>query len=180
MLNTVWTRGQALDRNLMMQNCFYWCKKCVPSLPHQYWHVLLISKEELVGDMIKAGSLGCSDHKIVEFKILRGWRKESSRVQILDLRQIMAVHMRTEGSQIQEKITVTQWAWFVSKHKVSHPAMQWSWMLENVIILALIHPGQNQSKMRNCFCVTCCQLFKPGALGEDSLIIHYVSNFIVT
>jgi len=67
-----------------------------------------MNKEELVGDVTKSDSLGCRDHEIVELKILRGWRKESSRVQLLDLRQIMDVYVRMRGSQIQEKIPVTQ------------------------------------------------------------------------
>ena len=98
-------------------------------------------EEELVGNMIKSGSLGCMTTK--KFKILKGWRKESSRVQILDLRQILAVHVRTEGSQIQEKITVTQWAWFVSIHKMSYVTRQGSRMLKHVTVLALIHSGQD-------------------------------------
>lgn len=85
--------------------------KSVPSF-YQYWHVLLMTKEELVGDMTMSGSLGCSNHEIVEFKILTGWMDGwmdgSSRVQILDLRQIMGVHTSTGGSQIQETITETQ------------------------------------------------------------------------
>ncbi|KAJ7404059.1 hypothetical protein BTVI_73961 [Pitangus sulphuratus] len=68
----------------------------------------LNKREELLGDMIKSNSPGSSDHKTLELKILREWRKESRRVQILVLKQIMAVHIRTEESQTQEKITVTK------------------------------------------------------------------------
>lgn len=82
--------------------------KSVPSSCYQYWHVLFMNKKELVGDMTVSGGLGCSNHEIVEFKVLKGWRKESSRSQTLDLKQIIVVHVRDRGSQMQEKITLTQ------------------------------------------------------------------------
>ncbi|GAB0207491.1 hypothetical protein GRJ2_003214800 [Grus japonensis] len=47
----------------------------------------LTNKEELVGD-VKAGvSLGCSDHEMVEFRILRGRSREKSMTQGLDFRR---------------------------------------------------------------------------------------------
>lgn len=45
--------------------------------------LLLTKKEELSGEMKINGSLGCSNHEIVKFKILKGARKSSSGVQIV-------------------------------------------------------------------------------------------------
>ena len=42
----------------------------------------------MVEDAVINGSLGCNDHEIVELKILRAMRKESGRVQSLDLRRV--------------------------------------------------------------------------------------------
>lgn len=55
---------------------------------------LLFTNKELVEDVIISSSLGCSDHAIVELKILRGVRKESSRVQTLDFRRADVVLFR--------------------------------------------------------------------------------------
>ena len=41
----------------------------------------------MVRDVIISGSLGCSNSEIMKFKILKGMRKESSKVQTLDFRQ---------------------------------------------------------------------------------------------
>lgn len=49
--------------------------------------IFIPNKEEPVGDVLINGSLGCIDHEIVESKILRGMRKEGSRVQSLDFRR---------------------------------------------------------------------------------------------
>ena len=42
------------------------------------------NKEELVGDVKAGGSLGCSDHEVVEVKILCGRIKAISRSATLD------------------------------------------------------------------------------------------------
>ena len=42
--------------------------------------LLVTSKEELVGNMIINGSLGCSYYEIVKFKTMKGVRNENSRV----------------------------------------------------------------------------------------------------
>jgi len=47
---------------------------------------MLTDQEEMVGDVIISGSLGCNDHEVVKFKILTGVRKASSRVQTSNLR----------------------------------------------------------------------------------------------
>ncbi|GAB0182094.1 hypothetical protein GRJ2_000674700 [Grus japonensis] len=49
--------------------------------------LILTNKEGLVGDVKLKGSLGCSDHKMVEFKILRAARRACSKVTTLGFRR---------------------------------------------------------------------------------------------
>ena len=49
--------------------------------------LLLTNKEGLVGDVKLKGSLGCSDHEMVEFKILRAARRTHSKLTTLDFRR---------------------------------------------------------------------------------------------
>ncbi|GAB0203206.1 mitochondrial enolase superfamily member 1 [Grus japonensis] len=49
--------------------------------------LVLTNKEGLVGDVKLKGSLGCSDHKMVEFKILRAARRAHSKLTTLDIRR---------------------------------------------------------------------------------------------
>ncbi|GAB0187677.1 hypothetical protein GRJ2_001233000 [Grus japonensis] len=49
--------------------------------------LVLTNKEGLVGDVKLKGSLGCSDHKMVEFKILRAVRRAHSKLTTLDFRR---------------------------------------------------------------------------------------------
>ncbi|GAB0182648.1 hypothetical protein GRJ2_000730100 [Grus japonensis] len=49
--------------------------------------LILTNKEGLVGDVKLKGSLGCSDHKMVEFRILRAARRALSKLTILDFRR---------------------------------------------------------------------------------------------
>ncbi|GAB0177491.1 hypothetical protein GRJ2_000214400 [Grus japonensis] len=46
--------------------------------------LILTKKEGLVGDVKLKGSLGCSDHKMVEFRILRAARRACSKLTTLD------------------------------------------------------------------------------------------------
>ncbi|GAB0208028.1 hypothetical protein GRJ2_003268500 [Grus japonensis] len=46
--------------------------------------LVLTNKEGLVGDMKLKGSLGCSDHEMVEFRILRAARRALSKLPTLD------------------------------------------------------------------------------------------------
>ncbi|GAB0176518.1 mitochondrial enolase superfamily member 1 [Grus japonensis] len=48
--------------------------------------LVLTNKEGLVGDVKLKGSLGCSDHEMVEFRILRAARREHSKLTTLDFR----------------------------------------------------------------------------------------------
>ncbi|GAB0180961.1 nucleoside diphosphate kinase 6 [Grus japonensis] len=49
--------------------------------------LVLTNKEGLVGNVKLKGGLGCSDHEMVEFKILRTVRREHSKLTTLDLRR---------------------------------------------------------------------------------------------
>ncbi|GAB0195117.1 mitochondrial enolase superfamily member 1 [Grus japonensis] len=50
--------------------------------------LILTNKEGLVGDMKLKGSLGCSDHEMVEFRILRAARRALSKLTTLDFRRV--------------------------------------------------------------------------------------------
>ncbi|GAB0209186.1 triadin [Grus japonensis] len=49
--------------------------------------LVLTNKEGLVGDVQLKGSLGCSDHEMVEFRILRAARRACSKLTTLDFRR---------------------------------------------------------------------------------------------
>ncbi|GAB0209914.1 hypothetical protein GRJ2_003457100 [Grus japonensis] len=49
--------------------------------------LILTNKEGLVGDVKLKGSLGCSDHEMVEFRILRAARRAHSKLTTLDFRR---------------------------------------------------------------------------------------------
>ncbi|GAB0187581.1 hypothetical protein GRJ2_001223400 [Grus japonensis] len=49
--------------------------------------LILTNKEGLVGDVKLKGSLGCSDHEMVEFRILRAARRVRSKLTTLDFRR---------------------------------------------------------------------------------------------
>jgi len=48
---------------------------------------VLTKKEGLAGNVKLKGSLGCSDHEMVEFKILRAVRRVHSKLTTLDFRR---------------------------------------------------------------------------------------------
>ncbi|GAB0179622.1 hypothetical protein GRJ2_000427500 [Grus japonensis] len=49
--------------------------------------LVLTDKEGLVGDVKLKGSLGCTDHEMVAFKILRAARRGHSKLTTLDFRR---------------------------------------------------------------------------------------------
>ncbi|GAB0180745.1 hypothetical protein GRJ2_000539800 [Grus japonensis] len=49
--------------------------------------LVLTDKKRLVGNVKLKGSLGCSDHEMVEFKILRAARRVHSKLTTLDFRR---------------------------------------------------------------------------------------------
>lgn len=48
--------------------------------------LVLTNRDGLVGNMKVEGSLGCSDHEMLEFKILRGQSRAKSRTATLDFK----------------------------------------------------------------------------------------------
>jgi len=49
--------------------------------------LVLTNKEGLLEDVKVGGRLGCSDHEMVEFRILRGGSRTISRIKTLNLRR---------------------------------------------------------------------------------------------
>jgi len=49
--------------------------------------LVLTNKEGLLEDVKAGDSLGCSDHELVEFRILCGGSRETSRITTLDFRR---------------------------------------------------------------------------------------------
>ena len=49
--------------------------------------LVLSNKEGLVGNVKLEGSLGCSDHEMVQFRMLSAARREHSRLTTLDFRR---------------------------------------------------------------------------------------------
>ena len=49
--------------------------------------------------MVISSSLGCSDHEVIVFRILKGVRKESSRVQTLDFKQGFSLYRELVGGR---------------------------------------------------------------------------------
>jgi len=56
-----------------------------PTRKHTLLDLVLTNKEGLVEDVKVGGRLGCSDHKMVEFRILCGESRAKSRIKTLDL-----------------------------------------------------------------------------------------------
>ena len=80
------------------------------------WTVLLMTSEQLVGDVIINDRLGCSDHEIAELKILRGVKKASSRTQVPNFKKVDFSLFRELGSII--------WWKAVLKGKGAHESYQ--------------------------------------------------------
>jgi len=72
---------QSIDDNFLMQVV----KE--PTRKGALLDLVLTNKEGLVEDVKVGGRLGCSDHEIVEFRILSGGSRAISRIKTLDLRR---------------------------------------------------------------------------------------------
>jgi len=70
---------QSIDGNFLMQVVEE------PTRKGALLDLVLTNKKELVEDVKVRGRLGCSDHEIVEFRILRGGSRVKSRIKTLDL-----------------------------------------------------------------------------------------------
>jgi len=57
--------------------------------------LVLTNKEGLVEDVKVRGSLGCSDHEMVEFRILHGASRAISRIPTLGFGELTLVSSRT-------------------------------------------------------------------------------------
>ncbi|GAB0205364.1 hypothetical protein GRJ2_003002000 [Grus japonensis] len=57
--------------------------------------LVLTNKEGLVEDVKAGGSLGCSDHEMVEFRNLRGRSRAISRITTLDLEKLILASSKT-------------------------------------------------------------------------------------
>ena len=87
--------------------------------------LVLTNKNRLLEDVKVGGSLGCRDHEMVEFRILRGGSRATSKIKTLDLRRanfgLFQCLLRgipwvraLEGRGIQE-------SWLLYKHHFLHP-----------------------------------------------------------
>ena len=72
---------QSIDDNFLMQVVEE------PTRKGALLDLVLTNKEGLVEDVKVGGRLGCSDHEMVEFRILRGGSRAISRIKSLDLRR---------------------------------------------------------------------------------------------
>ncbi|PKU29906.1 rna-directed dna polymerase from mobile element jockey- hypothetical protein [Limosa lapponica baueri] len=83
--------------------------------------LVLTNKEGLVGDVKVGGSLGCSDHEVVEFRILCGRSRAKSSIPTLDFR-------RTNFGFFKDLLQVIPWdqalegrgvqgSWLIFKHR---------------------------------------------------------------
>jgi len=76
-----WRFLQSIDDNFLMQVV----KE--PTRGGALLDLVLTNKEGLVEDVKVGGRLGCSDHEVVEFRILRGGSRAISRIKTLDFRR---------------------------------------------------------------------------------------------
>jgi len=72
---------QSIDDNFLMQ------VDEEPTRKDALLDLVLTNKEGLEEDVKVGGRLGCSDHEMLEFRILRGGSRAISRIKTLDLRR---------------------------------------------------------------------------------------------
>jgi len=113
---------QSIDDNFLMQVVEE------PTRKGALLDLVLTNKEGLVEDVKVRGRLGCSDHEMVEFRILPGGSRAISRIKTLDLRRAnfslfkellggIAWTRALEGRGFQE-------CWSLFKHHFLH-AQDW-------------------------------------------------------
>jgi len=76
-----WRFLQSIDDNFLMQVVEE------PTRRVALLDLVLTKKEGLVEDVKVGGSLGCSDHEMVEFRIMRGGSRAISRIKTMDFRR---------------------------------------------------------------------------------------------
>ncbi|PKU35594.1 glycerol kinase [Limosa lapponica baueri] len=79
--NTYWRFLKRIDDNFLTQVM----EK--PVMRGTLLDLILTNKEGFPGDVKTKGNLGCSDHEMVEFRILRGWSRAKSKITSLDFRR---------------------------------------------------------------------------------------------
>lgn len=95
------------------------------------WIFCLGMKKKLVKDGITDGTPGYSAYETEEFKILRGLRKGSSRVQTPDLKRADLVWCKQD-----QRSFVRSWRITSCKHKNSSSWSPWKWVTYQMTILA--------------------------------------------
>ncbi|XP_075302833.1 uncharacterized protein LOC142365677 isoform X1 [Opisthocomus hoazin] len=109
---------QSIDDNFLMQVVEE------PTRRGALLDLVLTNKEGLVEDVKVGGRLGCSDHEMVDFRILRGGSRAISRIKTLDLK-------RANCGVFKELVGGIPWAralegrgvqecWSLFKHHVLH------------------------------------------------------------
>ena len=80
--------------------------------------MILTNREELVENLKVEGSLGESDHEIIEFTILRKGRRENSKIETMDFRKVDFGKVRELigkvpwESRLRGKTTKESWQFF--------------------------------------------------------------------
>ena len=84
--------------------------------------LILTNKEELVGHVKIRDSLGCSDHEMVKFRVLRGGDKANCRIATLDFRRAdFGLFRDLLGRHLWDTVPekrVYQQIWFIFKDHV--------------------------------------------------------------
>jgi len=120
----------------------------------EQWSLLdlvLTNKEGLLGNVKVKGSLGCSDHEMAEFKILRAVRRVRSKLTTLDFRRTdfgllrdllgrIPWHKALEGRGAQESWSVfkdhllrSQERCILTKRKSGRNARRPTWMNKELL-----------------------------------------------
>ncbi|PKU33940.1 rna-directed dna polymerase from mobile element jockey-like [Limosa lapponica baueri] len=81
------TEGEQARRCCRRSTYDLYCSFHEPTGRGAMLDLIVTNKEGLVGNIKLKGSLGCSDHKMVEFKILRAARRVHSKLTTLDFRR---------------------------------------------------------------------------------------------
>lgn len=84
-------------------------------------NLMLTNGEQLFRDVKMRSSVGCSDHEIVELRILRGGHKTKGRIMTLDVRrQTLTSSESCLEESYQEEFCLWQGYWdFPASHSVS-------------------------------------------------------------
>lgn len=76
------------------------------------WDLTLAKKEELVEDVKSGDNLGCSDHEMVDLRIIRGRKQAKSSVTTLDFRKVHFDQFRDLLERIPWNAVLESWLLF--------------------------------------------------------------------